>query len=81
MATPRDVARHKHPTASLDVDCNPITIYVSDPEVMQSGAGWYIGETYWSPEWDGSVGPYDRISSYYDTEAEAVAALAGRKVG
>lgn len=43
---------------------------VSDLQVMQSGAGWYIGRSYWDEEFE-FEGPYSRESGYYATEHEA----------
>ena len=52
-------------------------LVISAPMVMESGAGFYIGESYIEYEYDsnGNVhsheGPYDRLSSYYATKEEA----------
>ena len=42
--------------------------FVSEPLVMASNAGWYIGEIY--KESDGFVMPYDRLSNYHSTPEE-----------
>ena len=39
---------------------------VSDLKVMKSGAGYYIGRSYWDEEF-GFDGPYSRESGYYET--------------
>lgn len=47
---------------------------VSDLKVMQSGAGYYIGRSYWDEEF-GFEGPYSRESGYYATREAAQAEL------
>lgn len=39
---------------------------VSDLKVMKSGAGYYIGRSYWDEDY-GFDGPYSRESGYYAT--------------
>lgn len=69
----------KEDTGSLR-PCNhlvEITMYLTDYEVMQSFAGWYVGQMYWSPEYGGMIGPYDRVSVYLEFEKEAQQYLKG----
>lgn len=44
------------------------TLMVSQPLVMASAAGWYVGQVY--KEY-GCVLPYDRLSEYFATPEEA----------
>jgi len=46
-------------------------------EVLRSGAGYYIGRLFWSPECGGYIEPGSRESGYYASEEEAKADLAG----
>lgn len=50
---------------------------VTDLQVMQSAAGYYIGRSYWDEEF-GFEGPYSRESGYYATSDEAEAELSGQ---
>ena len=50
---------------------------VSDLQVMQSAAGFYIGRSYWDTEF-GFEGPYSRESGYYANKADAEADLAAQ---
>ena len=43
---------------------------VSDPMVLKSAAGFYIGELCWDQEYKIPM-PYSRIQGYYETEEEA----------
>ena len=43
---------------------------VSVLKVMKSGAGWYIGRSYFDTEF-GFEGPYSRESGYFTTEESA----------
>ena len=45
------------------------------PQVMKSGAGWYVGYEYYDDEYD-FWGPYDRVTGYYATKEEAEEVLA-----
>lgn len=44
--------------------------YVSELKVMRSGAGYYIGRSYWDTEF-GFEGPFSRESGYFGTEEQA----------
>jgi hypothetical protein len=44
--------------------------FVSELKVMQSGAGFYIGRSYWDSEFE-FEGPYSRESGYYAFEGDA----------
>ena len=44
------------------------TLMVSQPLVMASAAGWYVGQVYKENGW---VMPYDRLSGYFATPEEA----------
>ena len=48
-------------------------LVISKPKVMESGAGFYIGESYIEYHSDGHSheGPYGRLSGYYATYEEA----------
>ena len=48
---------------------------VSDPLVMASAAGWYVGELCKDPDCGGYIVPFARISGYYATPEEADALL------
>tara|TARA_R110001583_G_scaffold191194_2_gene356107 strand:- start:1073 stop:1276 length:204 start_codon:yes stop_codon:yes gene_type:complete len=48
---------------------------ITEPEVMQSAAGYYVGEYY--EEEDGMFGPYSRLSGYFATAKQAEAYLRG----
>ena len=48
---------------------------ITEPEVMQSAAGYYVGEHY--EEEDGMCGPYSRLSGYFATAKQAEAYLRG----
>ena len=44
---------------------------VSEPIVMASAAGWYVGEVCKDPDCGGMIVPYARITDYYATPEEA----------
>jgi len=48
---------------------------VSEPIVMASAAGWYVGAVYKEPECDGMIAPYRRDTHYVATPEEAVELL------
>ena len=52
---------------------------ISEPEVMQSAAGYYVGEYY--EEGDHMRGPYSRLSGYFATAKQAEAYLRGMNDG
>tara|TARA_R100000306_G_C4359381_1_gene134497 strand:+ start:396 stop:650 length:255 start_codon:yes stop_codon:yes gene_type:complete len=41
---------------------------ISEPIVMQSTGGWYIGQVKKDPDLFGLPVPYDRLSDYYSLE-------------
>ena len=47
---------------------------VSVLKVMKSGAGWYLGRSYFDTEF-GFEGPYSRESGYFTTEESAKSSL------
>ena len=44
---------------------------VSEPIVMASAAGWYVGAVYKEPECDGMIAPYRRDTHYVATPEQA----------
>ena len=44
---------------------------VSEPIVMASAAGWYVGAVYKEPECDDMIAPYRRDTGYHATPEEA----------
>ena len=44
---------------------------VSDPIVMASAAGWYVGAVCKDPDCGGMVVPYDRYTEYCETPEQA----------
>jgi len=38
---------------------------ISEPIVMASAAGWYVGSVYKEPECDDMIAPYSRHTPYY----------------
>ena len=48
---------------------------VSEPIVMASAAGWYVGKVCKDPDCGGMVVPYDRYTGYYASSEEACEAL------
>ena len=56
-----------------DIEFNTVTMYgeeieLSEPIVMASAAGWYVGKVC---KEDGFVQPYDRFTEYFATPEEA----------
>jgi hypothetical protein len=47
----------------------------SELKVLQSAAGYYVGTTYFNPDFGGFEEPGSRDSGYYRTEGEAERAL------
>jgi len=59
-----------------DIEFNTVTMYgetmeVSEPIVMASAAGWYVGAVCKDPDCGGMVVPYDRYTDYVATPEEA----------
>lgn len=50
-------------------------VWVSDLQVLRSGAGFYLGRMCWSEDCGGLIEPYTRETGYM-SEAETVASLA-----
>jgi hypothetical protein len=48
---------------------------VSEPLVMASAAGWYVGQVFTDLPPLNFIMPYSRLSGYYDTPEEAEEAL------
>ena len=48
---------------------------ISEPIVMASAAGWYVGELCKDPDCGGMIVPYDRLSGYFATPEEAAKLL------
>ena len=48
---------------------------ISEPKVMQSAAGYYVGASCITDDWPDFPQPYDRYSDYFATAAEAEAHL------
>jgi hypothetical protein len=48
---------------------------ISEPKVMQSAAGYYVGASCITEDWPDFPQPYDRYTGYYATAAEAEAVL------
>ena len=44
---------------------------ISEPIVMASAAGWYVGTVYKEPECDDMIAPYRRDTHYVATPEEA----------
>ena len=44
---------------------------ISEPIVMASAAGWYVGSVYKEPECDGMIAPYRRDTHYVATPEQA----------
>ena len=61
---------HEIVWTNLDTD-----MPVSEPLVMKSGAGWYVGEVCQDPECGNWVVPYARCTDYYPTPELASEAL------
>ena len=63
-----------------DISFTTVNVYgtempVSDPIVMASAAGWYVGAVCKDPECGGMIVPYDRYSGYFATPEEAAQCL------
>ena len=59
-----------------EIEFNTVTMYgeeieLSDPIVMASAAGWYVGAVCKDPDCGGMVVPYDRYTDYVATPEEA----------
>ena len=50
-----------------DVDVHGTVMPVSDPIVMSSAAGWYVGAVCKDPDCGGMIVPFDRYTDYYAT--------------
>ena len=50
-------------------------ISISEPIVIGSAAGWYIGAIYGDPDGEGPIRPWDRYTDYYPSEAAAQSAF------
>ena len=48
---------------------------ISEPIVMASAAGWYVGEVCKDPDCGGMIVPFDRLSGYFATPEEAAKLL------
>ena len=48
---------------------------ISEPIVMASAAGWYVGEVCKDPDCGGMIVPLDRLSGYFATSEEAAKLL------
>ena len=48
---------------------------ISEPIVMASAAGWYVGEVCKDPDCGGMIVPFDRLSGYFATPEEATNVL------
>ena len=60
-----------------EIEFNTVTMYgeeieLSEPIVMASAAGWYVGKVC---KEDGFVQPYDRFTDYFATAEEAQVVL------
>ena len=52
----------------INVDGNGTWIPVSEPIVMASAAGWYVGTVCKDPDCDGMIVPYNRYTDYMTQE-------------
>ena len=57
-----------------DIEFNPVDVYgeeveVSEPIVMASAAGWYVGAICKDPDCDGMIVPFDRYTDYMTQES------------
>ena len=52
-----------------NVDGNGTWIPVSEPIVMASAAGWYVGAVCKDPDCDGMIVPYNRYTEYMTQES------------
>ena len=58
-----------------DIEFNKINsfgewIEVSEPIVMASAAGWYVGAVCKDPDMGGMIAPYNRFTEYFATPEE-----------
>ena len=44
---------------------------ISEPIVMASAAGWYVGEVCKDPDCGGMIVPFDRYTDYCETSEDA----------
>ena len=56
-----------------DIEFNKVTMYgeeieLSEPIVMASAAGWYVGAVCKDPDCDGMIVPYNRYTDYMTQE-------------
>ena len=56
-----------------DIEFNKVTMYgeeieLSEPIVMASAAGWYVGAICKDPDCDGMIVPYNRYTDYMTQE-------------
>ena len=56
-----------------DIEFNDTNVYgtwmpVSEPYVMASAAGWYVGAVCKDPDCDGMIVPYNRFTEYMTQE-------------
>ena len=63
-----------------DIEFNDTNVYgtwmpVSEPIVMASAAGWYVGAICKDPDCDGMIVPYNRYTGYFDTAEKAQVVL------
>ena len=54
-----------------DVDVHGTVMTVSDPIVMSSAAGWYVGAVCKDPDCGGMIVPFDRYTDYCETSEDA----------
>ena len=54
-----------------DVDVNGTVMPVSDPIVISSAAGWYVGAVCKDPDCGGMIVPFDRYTDYCETSEDA----------
>ena len=54
-----------------DLDVYGTVMPVSDPIVMSSAAGWYVGAVCKDPDCGGMIVPFDRYTDYCETSEDA----------
>ena len=54
-----------------DLDVYGTVMPVSDPIVMASAAGWYVGAVCKDPDCGGMIVPFDRYTDYCETSEDA----------
>lgn len=54
-----------------DLDVYGTVMPVSDPIVMSSAAGWYVGRVCKDPDCGGMIVPFDRYTDYCETSGDA----------